>query len=243
MSDVVKEYYSEKYQGGAESDTPRLSTMSLARRTFKWMKNSDKGMILDIGSGHSSLPYDLRNMALADKATRVKIENFEFFPIDVADIRLKHYRKVAEKIFGLNPTQADASTLPFADESFDRVISNLSIEFGGEDAFKESSRVLVEGGTFSFNLQDPSIFKEDLEIGAIENSPLMGARRQLAEGSILFTDEESITKYLSQFGLNAVNITKQEIRENDRITHSWWEVDGTKNNNENEKSSVTEITI
>jgi SAM-dependent methyltransferase len=243
MSDKVQEYYTEKYKGGSESDTPPQSNISLARRTFDWMKETDKGMILDIGSGHSPLVYDLRNMMLAQEETRDKVINFEFFPIDIAQIRLKHYRKVAENIFGTNPMQADATALPFADESFDRVISNLSIEFGGEDAFKEASRVLVEGGTFSFNLQDPSVFEEDLEIETIKKSPFMEARKQLAEGSIKFTDENGIRDYLSRFGLNAVNITKQELSEQDRITHSWWEVDGIKVTKDPEKPSTPEITV
>lgn len=240
MSDYIREYYTEHYRGNKDSDTPRESIISLARRSFQWIKDTGEGTILDIGAGKAAMEYELRNMVLGNTDTRKKLDQFHVVSLDLAEINPKYFRRTNENKLDIEPVQADSRLLPFRDGTFDRIVSNLALEFGGEEAFIEASRVLADRGTFSFNLQDPSIFEPDDEMGLKTNTPFGSVRDNLKMNSNAFTDETSIRSYLLQFGLNPVVITRKEVRQNDRVLSAWWEVDGTKNTLENSDLLTTE---
>lgn len=57
---------------------------------------------------------------------------------------------------------SDARVLPFADDSIDFIVSQFGIEYAGQEAFLESSRILKPGGQMAFvcHYQDGAIFKE-----------------------------------------------------------------------------------
>ena len=54
---------------------------------------------------------------------------------------------------------ADGSQVPFADDHFDLVYSNMAIDFMPEDAFSEVVRILKNDGTFLANLHHPNLIQ------------------------------------------------------------------------------------
>ena len=85
--------------------------------------------------------------------------------LDIAKIAVTHK--------AVSFQQADATTLPFADESFDVVVCQFGVMFFPDKikGFKEALRVLCKGGTFVFNVWDSIEFNE---IAAIVNASLAG---------------------------------------------------------------------
>ncbi len=108
--------------------------------------------ILDIGSGTGWLNKKLKKLY-----PKAKIVN-----VDLAEQRL---RKTKLLRFGLNAPMlvcADAHALPFADKSFDLIISNLCwhwVDHLGQ-AIYEAKRVLNVGGTLLFSTLGPDTLRE-----------------------------------------------------------------------------------
>ncbi len=82
------------------------------------------------------------------------------------DIAMKAITKA-----GVTFQQADATALPFADESFDVVVCQFGVMFFPDklQGYKEALRVLRKGGTFLFNVWDRIEFNE---IAAIVSATL-----------------------------------------------------------------------
>ena len=108
--------------------------------------------ILDIGSGTGMLNKKLKK--LYPKA--------KIFNIDLAEQRLRQTKTLR---FGLNPPNlvcADAHALPFADKSFDLIISNLCwhwVDHLGQAVY-EAKRVLNIQGTLLFTTLGPDTLRE-----------------------------------------------------------------------------------
>lgn len=117
--------------------------------------------ILDLGSGTSLL-----SQRLAKRYPQAKI-----FNLDLAEQRLSlaknKYQKATRQYF----ICADAHALPFKDQSFDLVISNLSWHWMDHlgQAIYEAKRVLKVNGTLLFTTLGPDTLRE-LRAAFIENS-------------------------------------------------------------------------
>jgi ubiquinone/menaquinone biosynthesis C-methylase UbiE len=104
--------------------------------------------------------------------------------------------------------QADATALPFADDSFDIVVCQFGVMFFPDKltGFREALRVLRKGGTFLFNVWDKI---EANELAAIANATIAGMFPDnpsvfMARTPHGYNDIEKITSTLKAAGFESV---------------------------------------
>lgn len=100
--------------------------------------------------------------------------------------------------------QADASHLPFADESFDVVVCQFGVMFFPDKpaAFSETRRVLRAGGTFIFNVWDRIEHNEFADVITAALGQLFPANppRFMARTPHGYSDREMISRHLAEGG-------------------------------------------
>ncbi len=108
--------------------------------------------ILDIGAGTGHT-----TRRLMDRYRRAR-----FCALDPAPAMLATARRRAPKFRRLRCVSGVAETLPFADDSFDAVFSNLAYQWVNDlpSAFAEVQRVLRPGGVFMFTSLGPDTLTE-----------------------------------------------------------------------------------
>jgi len=96
--------------------------------------------------------------------------------------------------------EADATTLPFADASFDAVVCQFGVMFfpDKETAFRETHRVLSPGGVFLFNVWD-----------SLEHNP---AARTAHETIGAFFDRDPPSFYETPFGFHDPELIRRLLR-------------------------------
>ena len=129
--------------------------------------------ILDLGCG-SGRDLAAWNVAVLDKVTGLDIEGSG---LAAAKARFPHRTYV----------QAAGERLPFADASFDRVISTLALPYMNiQKALAEIHRVLVSGGRLSLSLHLPSFTLYELLHNAIPKPVPTLFRLYVAANGIVF---------------------------------------------------------
>lgn len=143
-----------------------------------------RGQVLDIGCGNGPL-----SIALAEKFPQARVTGIDYwgesweYSRDVCETNAAS-RGVSERV---SFRQASAAELPFADESYDAVVSNLCFhEVRGvrdkREVVREALRVLEPGGAFAF--QD--LFRSKGAYGEIDD--LLAAVRGWGVGQVEFLD-------------------------------------------------------
>jgi ubiquinone/menaquinone biosynthesis C-methylase UbiE len=106
--------------------------------------------------------------------------------------------------------QADATDLPFADQSFDAAVCQFGLMFfpDKERAVRETFRVLKPGGTFLFNVWD-AIEQNDLPYTAREVVAKFFADNppDFYDVPFSFHDPETIRSLLSRVGFDEIELT------------------------------------
>lgn len=101
--------------------------------------------------------------------------------------------------------EGDAENLPFADGSFDLVVSTSTFQWLTvlENAFSEAKRVLAPGGTFLF-----ALFGEDTlhELKSSYRSALIAEKATGGNRSHVFFTSESVEKNLSELGFSEISV-------------------------------------
>ncbi|MBP6060608.1 MAG: methyltransferase domain-containing protein [Candidatus Pacebacteria bacterium] len=210
------EYYTNYYKRLAE-DSPRECQSSMVGRILKLVgeKKLDPARVLDIGSGRQTIGKQL--IASGDQALKEKLKAIKFVSVDIANIgvgslpalkrpNFKHYR-------------ADAAYLPFEDNSFSLIVSNLAIDFvePREAAFREAYRVLGGGGRVVFYLHHPHLFNSMDG----KNEKVQKSWKDLKDNGRLFADENEIRSFLEKIGFSDVEIVLNNNKSN---REKWWEV-------------------
>ncbi|BBL34143.1 ubiquinonemenaquinone biosynthesis [Nitrosomonas stercoris] len=102
--------------------------------------------VLEVASGTGIVTRQLRNMLPGDaQLTAIDISDAM---LDVARTKFFPHEQITFRI-------ADAVTLPFDDQAFDAVICQFGVMFFDKDkAFRETYRVLKQGGRYLFSVWD-----------------------------------------------------------------------------------------
>jgi malonyl-CoA O-methyltransferase len=112
-------------------------------------KNPQKIKILDLGSGTSFIAkFLLKNL-----------DNCEIYELDLSLKMLDNYQKNLTKI---SKICADIENLPFAESSFDAVISSFSLQWieNYEKLFSNLCKILKPRGILAFAIPDNNSFEE-----------------------------------------------------------------------------------
>lgn len=125
---------------------------AVVRRIVPWttLGTTIRGDVLEIGGGGGGMAEAL---ARANPDVRLTMTDIDPAMVDTARVRLVRYSNVAVR-------QADVTLLPFADSSYDAVVSFLMLHhvIDWENAVAEVARVLRPGGTFvGYDLTDTTI--------------------------------------------------------------------------------------
>lgn len=118
------------------------------------VQDADPASVLEIACGTGIVTRHLRD--------RLR-ENVRLIATDLNEAMLAYAMSKPGADQGIEWKQADATTLPFANDSFDAVVCQFGLMFFPDKpkALREVSRVLSPGGAFVFNVWD-SLEKNDL---------------------------------------------------------------------------------
>lgn len=147
--------------------------------------------ILDIGAGTGWFSQEL-----------VKYFNASVFGIDSA----KGMVNLANAKKGLKVLQAEAENLPFKNEIFDCLVSNLALQWvvDLECALSEAARVLEKRGKFYFSCFGPCTLEE----------LRLSLRPDRSYGDFQLADEEAINLSLKKTGFKHIDIKSRKFTEN-----------------------------
>jgi SAM-dependent methyltransferase len=150
LSFIVAVYFAyARYLFASEGGNLQARIVELVLANLDW---NGEGQALDIGCGSAAL-----TIKLAKKHPRARIMGIDYW-----DKKWEYSKDMCERnaqIEGVGERvafqKASASALPFADEHFDAVVSNLVFHEVGDAADKrevirEALRVLKKGGKFTF---------------------------------------------------------------------------------------------
>jgi malonyl-CoA O-methyltransferase len=183
---LIKEKFSK-----ASQDYDKVSSIQkeIADEFLMKMGLKDSIDILDIGVGTAYLTKKIKR-----DSSRSAI-----YGLDLALGMLYEARKRMPKI---RLIQADANSLPFADESFDLVVSNLTYQWVSDlsCAFSEAKRVLKNKGSFYFTVFAKNTLKE------LKESVLEVCDKEL-DSDYNLPDRQNIEKALIDAGFK--NIKKK----------------------------------
>ncbi len=98
----------------------------------------------------------------ATAALRKRFRGATIVGVDASGAMLERYRRRGSILSRARAVQADAGSLPFADDSVDVVFANLLLPWAGDPAAicREASRILREDGLFAFSTLGPDTFAE-----------------------------------------------------------------------------------
>lgn len=115
------------------------------KRFSLFNKDNETKKVIDIASGAGSIFVELP-----------KEHSFELFAADVSSHALE---QLNARIDNVRTTVCSANAIPFDDQYFDVVLSQFGIEYGGNAAFEEATRLLNKGGELVFlcHYEDGSI--------------------------------------------------------------------------------------
>lgn len=216
MELLLNKFYSDLYGNRHErSDSPEQSRTSLSRRVRNTIGSLDRSdFILDLGSG----PQIVTHQILRDRPN----EHPNIITLDIAKIprgKLLARKKAYGHIRG------SGNQLPFGNNSFALVFSNMALDFMGTVAIDEVDRVLMPGGRLEVNLHHPSLIPGDLDL--LLTLRHLGRRERdtynywkfLRDNEILNENPDVISRRFTDCGFILRNIYLAED-----ACDKWWEV-------------------
>lgn len=210
-------------------DSPDESRASLIRRTHPFIDSLPKGSrILDLGAGREIFEKEYDDTYGKPKC--------QIIAMDIA--RIPEERLLAH---GYPHIQASGRQMPFPDEQFDAVISNMAFDFMLPEALPELQRVAKPGASIFLNLHHPSLLKYDIDEELNKVTRKMRYETQsrktnykklrlkravflhhkhLRDNNLLFETHDQIEIYFCEGGFD---VTSVEIKSDP--SDKWWEVD------------------
>ena len=221
----LREFYTGYYRNEKDHDSPNLSRANMKRRILREIQRAGSPLkVLDIGAGRGDIEgaifRELNGRSLDD---RELVRNSTFVSIDIADIQPERIIKKGQRTH----IQADSRKLPFADEAFDLVFSNLSIDMlrrnkngDYERALEEMRRVTKLGGVALLSFHPASLFTKLSESYAGDRGVAAGYFDGITENNPFYNHEGQIHEDLTGAGFA---IMSTEFF-GDGVRDEWWEV-------------------
>lgn len=152
---LSKTLIADSFSKAAESyDAAAFLQQEVASRVFERMQymRVNPGKILDVGCGTGACSRQLKKTF-----SKAKV-----FAVDIAPGMIAKAKKSQGLFNKINYQVADADQLPFDDNQFDVVFSNLTIQWLPDlkKTFKELHRVLKPGGLLLFSTLGPDTLME-----------------------------------------------------------------------------------
>ena len=217
------EFYSWFYTKNKD-DSPDDSRILLQRRLGRYIaKFGEDDCMLDLGAGRQALEKGYI-------APRGKVPPFKIVTLDIAELSRKQL--LADR-YGVMHVKANGSQLPFYNDQFSLVVSNMALDFMPRDAISEAYRVLRPGHYAIVNLHHPSLIPANLD-ELLENEKIAGRQRNkfrkswevllfwkyLRDNSILFANSNEIRARFGEIGFEIKSVDETKTQ-----TDTWWEVD------------------
>lgn len=206
----LAEFYQRRYQKGAKEDSPELSRMSLISRIRPALeKGISPPRILNIGSGPQQLEAELSQLI-------PEISQFHLVSLDAA--------RIASSSLAIGSSsqaahlRASALSLPFSENSFGLLTSNLAIDLLPRSVLNEAWRVLAPNGLAFFNFHHPIILNPT-ELAFLPPK-IRQFRQYLKTHHLVFVDRKQIYTELETIGFKV----NPALCINDQDDY-WWEVD------------------
>ena len=226
----IGDFYTHLYTKGKGHDSPLQSRINMQRRIVAEVEKEDQPVtILGVGAGRGDVEGMLIRNAygVGSRPWHDHIKKSQIVTIDIADIP-------SRKLVALGKRQhirADSRNLPFTDNSFDIVTSNLSIDMlrrnqnnDYEDALKEVSRVVrLGGGAVLLSFHSPDLYDNLSAYYQGDKSIPAKYYDGNEKNNPFYRSSDEITDDLSRAGLRADTI--RYIPEGRTLgANSWWEV-------------------
>jgi SAM-dependent methyltransferase len=181
----------ERYDRGKES----WLLEDFARRLADAANVTADDRVLDVGCGTGIVAMECARRVGRDGAV---------FGVDISDAMLALARRLAPEV---GWCQGDAEELPFPDESFDRVLSQLALMFipNKEKALSEMWRVLRPGGSVAVAVLGPmpAAYRHLAELVARRVDAAAGAA---LESRFVLGDRGSVERIFAAAGLDATTL-------------------------------------
>ncbi|MCK4846883.1 MAG: methyltransferase domain-containing protein [Deltaproteobacteria bacterium] len=155
--------------------------------------------ILDIGCGTGNVTKELLKL----------YPDADVFAVDLSHSMVGATRQATKECDGF--ITADLEALPFADKTFDTIVSSLTYQWTKDLslAMAEAFRVLSPDGTFVFSTLGPNTFKE---LNKIRADILKTTGRNGLSPSIEFASSDILSKAIKAAGFEIEALRAQEVR-------------------------------
>ena len=229
-SEAIKEIYTQLYRNPlVNSDSPYEAQKQMARAIVDILRASESPKkILHIGAGTGQMEKEML-ASYSQNSDRELLKASLFCTLDIATInvrKLASYRRTQ-----VHHVQADGSLLPFPDESFDIVVSNMALDFMPKEAVDELARVAKGGSNFILTLHHPIMMQQILKDISNLKTKLSNKQKVFLEDFFdnkMFRSKKDIAFTLLKRGLICKQIshrkTERALQQNDH----WWFVYGYK---------------
>jgi ubiquinone/menaquinone biosynthesis C-methylase UbiE len=210
---LLASHYSRLYSGKEKHDSPDLARTRMCNEIVRVIKDEPlpNNQILSIGSGRQALEKQL--LVSRDPKTLELLKNTEITTIDIANISKS---KLLALKYGINHVQANTLNLPFQNNTFGLIFSNLAIDFAPKEALKEAFRVLSPKGKVLFNFHHPILYTKNTQKSPEEVKQFIS---YIKENRILYENKESIEYNLINSGFKHISVSLDTDGED-----KWWMV-------------------
>ncbi len=113
------------------------------------LRNATPGRALDLACGNGAVTAYVQRLAPG-------------VPVCGCDLSRNALLQLRKRYPGCDTVVADAARAPFADASFDLVVSQFGLEYAGEQAFFEAARLVAPGGALAavIHVEGGAIYQE-----------------------------------------------------------------------------------
>lgn len=235
----IKGFYDLLYQNDFE-DSPEQSRVSIATRTYQALQLLPKdALALDVGSG-IQVTQNLYKKMFGMPAQRLITMDFAEGEGENPEASFKKRLLAPE----FEHVIANGKYMPFSDEAFSLLVSNMALDFMPVETLSEIHRILKPDAKVILNMHHPNLIPEDLnkQISKFERKmehrrgskrPLRRAQimrravlnqmKALRDEGILYDSAEKITGTFEPLGFSIDRL--EEVSDGKEI---WWEVEMTK---------------